>query len=134
MFFALKIIEKFSQQQVGVIGDVMLDRYIVGEVERISAEAPTPIVLVRKERFVPGGAANTAANIAALGGAVSLFGAVGRDAAAAHLGDALRSCGISPAHLVASSKPTVEKARVLVSGHQMLRLDREDADYVSRSV
>ena len=66
----IKIVNNFKGKKIGVIGDLMLDHFIWGDVERISPEAPVPVVLVKKETFVPGGAANTANNIAHLGGKV----------------------------------------------------------------
>ena len=74
-----EIIKKFKNQKIAVIGDLILDKYIYGQVDRISPEAPVPIVKVLKEKFVPGGAANVAANISTLGGNPFLFGIVGND-------------------------------------------------------
>ncbi|TAL58035.1 MAG: hypothetical protein EPN86_00870, partial [Nanoarchaeota archaeon] len=75
----LEIVKKFNGKKIVVIGDVMLDRYLWGDVSRISPEAPVPVVLMKKESCVPGGAANTAANVASLGGECSVIGVVGTD-------------------------------------------------------
>jgi bifunctional ADP-heptose synthase (sugar kinase/adenylyltransferase) len=79
LYPALPIIQKFSQLKVLVLGDLMLDEYIWGTVDRISPEAPVPVVSVTGRTAVPGGAANVAANVAALGAAVDVIGMVGAD-------------------------------------------------------
>ena len=76
-----ELINQFPKKNVLVVGDLMLDKYIFGEVERICPEAPVPIVLVQKETYVPGGAANAANNISSLGGNAFLIGIVGDDSA-----------------------------------------------------
>jgi D-beta-D-heptose 7-phosphate kinase/D-beta-D-heptose 1-phosphate adenosyltransferase len=104
----------------------MLDRYLVGDVERISPEAPVPVVTVADERVVPGGAANVAANVAALGAEVRLIGAIGDDPAGAALREALQSLGISPAGLITvPGRPTTTKTRIVARGQQIVRIDRE---------
>ncbi len=110
--------------RVVVLGDAMLDRYVAGEVRRISPEAPIPVLRARERREVAGGAANAALNIAALGGQAVLVAAVGRDEAAAALVAALP--GVE-ARLVETSRPTTVKTRFVAGGQQMLRLDEEEA-------
>src|ERR1700741_2644843 len=83
------LLQSFQTSTVLVVGDVMLDEYIVGKASRISPEAPVPIVDVQDRMCVPGGAANTAANIASLGGSACVIGIVGSDHAAQELKDAL---------------------------------------------
>src|SRR5436853_2589434 len=86
----------FHGKRVLVLGDVMLDEYIWGEVRRISPEAPVPVVEVTRRSFVPGGAANTAANVAALGGRPVLVSVVGQDHPASMLREVLRQNGTDP--------------------------------------
>jgi len=112
--------------RVLVVGDVMLDRYIWGEVERISPEAPVPIVraLDRNER--PGGAANVAMNIVGLGATATLFGFRGNDGDGLALEDCLGKAGVASAITPVASHPTTLKMRILSGKQQMLRLDTEE--------
>lgn len=112
---------------IAVIGDVMVDRYIVGSVNRISPEAPVPVLVHGAERIVPGGAANVAANAAALGAPVLLVGLVGADAEAGQLAAALATYpGIDLAGLVAdTTRPTITKTRVMSGRQQIVRIDAE---------
>lgn len=113
--------------RVAVVGDSMLDRYVWGDAARVSPEAPVPVVHARREEDRPGGAANVALNLAALGARPSCFGAVGRDAMAETLRSALAAAGADPAGLVTcADRPTVQKIRILARNQQMLRVDRED--------
>lgn len=113
--------------RITVIGDVMVDRYIVGSVSRISPEAPVPVLVHGAERIVPGGAANVAANACALGAAVNLVGLVGTDADAAALAEALapyREMDLT--HLVRDpARPTITKTRVMSGRQQIVRIDAE---------
>ncbi len=88
------IISRFSGQTILVVGDVMLDEYIWGEVERISPEAPVPVVRVQSETWVPGGAANVAHNISSLGGNPVIVGVIGADPPGRKLKSLLRRNGI----------------------------------------
>ena len=117
----------FSAARVLVVGDVMLDQFLVGRVTRISPEAPVPIVQFEREENRIGGAANVAHNVAALGGHVDLVGLVGRDAAAATLARELAAQRISTSGLVEdASRPTTMKVRVVTDRHQQVaRLDYE---------
>jgi D-beta-D-heptose 7-phosphate kinase/D-beta-D-heptose 1-phosphate adenosyltransferase len=110
-----------------VLGDVMLDRYVEGEVRRISPEAPIPVLRAGRRRGVAGGAANVAKNIAALGAGCVLIGLVGADAAAAELEVILAAAPAVTPHLVRAARPTTVKTRFTSGGHQLLRLDEEDA-------
>jgi D-beta-D-heptose 7-phosphate kinase/D-beta-D-heptose 1-phosphate adenosyltransferase len=128
---ARQIVERFGDLPVLVAGDVMLDRFIVGRVTRISPEAPVPVVLFESEHVRLGGAANVAHNIAALGGRAALVGVVGRDAAAGRLREHLRASGVADDGLVEDSgRPTTEKVRVVTERNQQVaRIDYEqDAD------
>ena len=115
-----------EKARVLVVGDVMLDRYWFGEVERISPEAPVPVVHVAKREDRLGGAANVARNVAALGAQVTLVGLVGQDEAATSVKTLLTEAGIQ-AHLVTDAHhPTTLKMRVLGRQQQLLRIDFEE--------
>jgi D-glycero-beta-D-manno-heptose-7-phosphate kinase len=125
------LIARFPDVPVLVAGDVMLDRFLVGRVTRISPEAPVPVVRYESEHLRLGGAANVAHNIAALGGRPSLVGLVGRDAAAQSVRDLLTAAGIPADGLVEDrNRRTTEKVRVVTERHQQVaRIDYEaDAD------
>ncbi len=122
-----EVIGNFSGKTILVIGDVMLDEYIWGEVERISPEAPVPVVQVTKDSSVPGGAANVANNISSLGGRAIIAGVVGDDPAGSKLKKLLRAGKIDTRGiLLDKERPTVTKSRVLAGHQQVLRIDRED--------
>jgi D-beta-D-heptose 7-phosphate kinase/D-beta-D-heptose 1-phosphate adenosyltransferase len=117
----------FRGRRVLVLGDVMLDEYIWGEVRRISPEAPVPVVEMSRRTYVPGGASNTAANVAALGGVPHLLGVVGGDAAADRLRDALARSGIDTTGLcVDAGRATTTKTRIVAHSQQVVRLDCEE--------
>jgi D-beta-D-heptose 7-phosphate kinase/D-beta-D-heptose 1-phosphate adenosyltransferase len=112
--------------RAAVVGDVMLDRYLLGDVERISPEAPVPVLTVEEERIAPGGAANVAANLAALGASVSLTGVVGDDDAAGLLRQVLGSYDVGSEGLITvAGRPTTTKTRIIARGQQVVRIDRE---------
>ncbi len=121
--------------RVLVVGDVGLDRYTVGSVERISPEAPVPIVAVQDEQHKLGLAANVADNVSALGGEAQLCGVIGRDAVGAQLSKILGAQRISSAGLVKdSSRRTTLKERVVSERQQLLRIDYETTSALSSSV
>jgi D-beta-D-heptose 7-phosphate kinase/D-beta-D-heptose 1-phosphate adenosyltransferase len=123
---AEQILSRFQGKRVLVLGDVMLDEYLVGDVHRISPEAPVPIVDIQSRTDVPGGAANVASNIAGLGGSAVLVGMVGNDESADHLRSVLAANGVSSEWLVtAGERPTVTKTRIVSGQQQIVRLDRE---------
>src|SRR5580765_3651946 len=97
---ARTLLSRFASRRVLVVGDVMLDRFIVGTVTRISPEAPVPVVRFQSEYARLGGAANVAHNLATLGAQVALVGIVGADATAQRLRDLLDTAGVSPEGLV----------------------------------
>lgn len=109
-----------------VVGDVMLDRYWSGATGRISPEAPVPVVRVRDERSVAGGAGNVAVNLAALGVSVGLVGKVGDDEAGRELAAHLRDAGVVPSLITVPGLPTITKLRVLSRNQQLIRLDFEE--------
>ena len=109
-----------------VIGDLMLDRYLWGKVERVSPEAPVPVVLLERENCRPGGAANVAANIAGLGLPCRLLGCIGDDDAGRQLVEVIGNCGVQTDAIVTlSDRPTITKTRIVGGHQQMLRVDRE---------
>jgi len=125
-------VPRLAAKRVLVIGDVMADHYVWGKVERISPEAPIPVVHVDKEEVKPGGAANVACNIAALGGRAVLAGVIGSDAMGETLRNLLRDRGIDPSGLVKDpERPTIQKSRVLASHQQVVRVDRERREPLS---
>ncbi len=125
---ARALIERFAGVPVLVVGDVMIDRFIVGRVTRISPEAPVPVVRFEAEHVRLGGAANVAHNLAALGGQVTLIGVVGRDGAAARLREQLTAAGLKADGLVEDpSRPTTEKVRIVTERNlQVARVDYEE--------
>jgi D-glycero-beta-D-manno-heptose-7-phosphate kinase len=115
-----------ARRRVLVVGDVMLDHFIWGRVDRISPEAPVPVVDFERESYMPGGAANVARNLTALGARAELFGVVGRDEPAARLRRLLEAHGVGCNGLRAHpDRGTSIKARVIAHQQQMVRLDRE---------
>lgn len=123
----LSLRRKFSRVRVVVLGDVMLDHYIHGDVARISPEAPVPVVDHVREHSVAGGAANVARNLTALEARAELVGVVGRDATAERLRGVLREARIGVRGVVAdASRPTTVKTRIVAGHQQLLRLDCEE--------
>jgi D-beta-D-heptose 7-phosphate kinase/D-beta-D-heptose 1-phosphate adenosyltransferase len=116
----------FTQSNVLVVGDVMLDRYWQGATSRISPEAPVPVVNVHDDEFRPGGAANVALNVAALGAAAGLVGLVGEDNEAAQLEQRLANRGVSCSMVAVPGSRTITKLRILSKHQQLIRLDFED--------
>lgn len=119
-------------KRVVVLGDVMLDRYVVGNAGRISPEAPVPVVRVDQERAVLGGAGNVAGCLRALGLEVELHAALGADAPAQTVRELLRERGIvADAVVEDTGRPTTTKTRVMAAGQQIVRVDREDSRSLS---
>jgi D-beta-D-heptose 7-phosphate kinase/D-beta-D-heptose 1-phosphate adenosyltransferase len=118
----------FSRIKVLVVGDLMLDRYILGDVDRISPEAPVPVLRPSQRYERPGGAANVAMNLAGLGCQTFLAGFWGSDSERGELLRLLELAGIETAGVVTSSLPTISKTRVVARTQQMLRLDIESRD------
>jgi D-beta-D-heptose 7-phosphate kinase/D-beta-D-heptose 1-phosphate adenosyltransferase len=114
--------------RVACVGDLMVDRYVYGEVGRISPEAPIPVLLQSSEQVMLGGAGNVARNVAALGGQASLVGVIGNDAAGHETTGLIGQDGGLEGHLVVdSSRSTTVKTRFVAGGQQLLRLDAEQA-------
>ncbi|MCH9770663.1 MAG: D-glycero-beta-D-manno-heptose-7-phosphate kinase, partial [Gammaproteobacteria bacterium] len=116
----------FTQSRIIVFGDLMLDRYWHGDTTRISPEAPVPIVKVQDCELRPGGAANVALNIAALGAQIELFGIVGNDSEAVQLREILESKGVTCHFLTVEDQPTITKLRVIGRNQQLIRMDFEE--------
>jgi D-beta-D-heptose 7-phosphate kinase/D-beta-D-heptose 1-phosphate adenosyltransferase len=115
-----------ARQHVVIIGDAMLDVYLRGDVDRISPEAPVPVVRVRDQRYALGGAANVAQNVAALGAGCDLVAVVGDDRAGATLRAHLEAGKMQARALVTVDRPTTTKSRVMARSQQLLRFDEED--------
>jgi len=131
------IVKKFNRRKLLVIGDLLLDQYIWGDVSRISPEAPVPVVWVRNDRCVPGGACNVACNLANLGADVSVVGVVGGDERAAMLRGLLEEKNISLDGIFTDkNRPTILKTRITAGQNeqQVLRVDRENIDPIPNNV
>jgi len=125
-------IEALPKTRLIIVGDVGLDEYVMGEVRRISPEAPVPVLEVQSQDARLGLAANVAQNVAALGGVAHLVGVVGRDGAADELRGKLREAGVLSDHLVVdNSRPTTRKLRVMSGTHHIVRVDYEKKRYLS---
>jgi D-beta-D-heptose 7-phosphate kinase/D-beta-D-heptose 1-phosphate adenosyltransferase len=122
-----RLIEHFSSASVLIVGDVMLDQFVIGKVSRISPEAPVPVVEYDRDDYRPGGAANVANNVRALAGNVELVGLTGADSAGQRLRHLLTACGIGTSGLVVdSSRRTTTKLRVVTTRNlQVARIDYE---------
>lgn len=125
-------VASLAGKRVLVVGDVMLDAYLMGDAERISPEAPVPVVRVESERHLLGGAGNVARNIVALGGVATLAGTVGSDASAEKIRQLLDGEGIRSALVTLPQRPTTVKTRVMARRQQMLRLDQENSSDFSQ--
>lgn len=129
------ILSGFSQRKVLVVGDLILDEFIWGNVSRISPEAPVPVVWVDSENFMPGGASNVANNIRSLGGEVFLAGVVGDDSRGEVLQALLRKKGVQCEGIFADKRrPTTQKTRVIAHHQQVVRIDREELKPVPEAV
>ena len=121
-----EILNSFKELEIVVLGDLILDEYNIGKVNRISPEAPVPIVEIEHRFFVPGGAANTAANIAALGGKCKLLGIIGDDEYGKFLLKELKKRKIDIQGVITDpSRPTTCKNRIIAHTQQVVRIDRE---------
>src|SRR4051812_1323218 len=120
------LVERLAHARVLVLGDVMLDCYVYGSVERMSPEAPVPVLRQESLRAMAGGAGNVARNVAALGGKAVLIGLVGGDAAGRELGKMLgEERGITPRLVIDPARRTTVKTRFVAGRQQLLRVDDE---------
>jgi rfaE bifunctional protein kinase chain/domain len=113
-------------RRIAILGDAMLDIYLKGDADRVSPEAPVPIVRVRERKLALGGAANVAQNVVAAGARADLVAAVGSDGAATQIRDLLRSLGADSAGLVEVGRPTTTKTRIVARSQQLIRVDEEE--------
>ncbi|MDP8233383.1 MAG: D-glycero-beta-D-manno-heptose-7-phosphate kinase [Candidatus Saelkia tenebricola] len=129
------ILDCFNNKKILLLGDLILDQFIWGEVSRISPEAPVPVVWARQESYMPGGACNVAHNLAVLGASVSLVGIVGNDSNGETLLTELKKIGVDTEGIVQDTgRPTTHKIRVIAHSQQVVRIDRENVELISQSV
>jgi rfaE bifunctional protein kinase chain/domain len=121
-------VSRFDKTKILVIGDVIIDQFIWGTVNRISPEAPVPVVNVNREEFLLGGSANVLKNIYSLGGQGALCGVIGSDSMGEQLGDLIKALPSSMDGLVTGERPTTVKTRVVAQGQQVVRFDREKTE------
>ena len=131
---AREIISKFSDIKIAVVGDVILDKYLWGEVERISPEAPVPIVDVKKETLSLGGASNVANNIVSLDATAYMIGIIGNDENGRLIENLIKEKGITPVLIKDNTRPTIEKTRVIAVSQQLLRIDREERKPIDKEI
>ncbi|MDD3371472.1 MAG: PfkB family carbohydrate kinase, partial [Alphaproteobacteria bacterium] len=128
-------IKNFAGCRVLCVGDLMLDRYVYGEVERISPEAPIPVLHVKREMATLGGAGNVVRNLAALGAHIDVIGVVGDDLAGEEIAREFKSLSTVEPHLIIDPfRPTIQKTRYVASAQQLLRADCEDAKPISGEI
>jgi D-beta-D-heptose 7-phosphate kinase/D-beta-D-heptose 1-phosphate adenosyltransferase len=126
-----KIIANFKNVNVLVVGDLILDEFLWGDVTRISPEAPVPVVWVKKESFMPGGASNVANNLRSLGANVYLVGVIGNDERGGVLKGILSQEGVNTDGIFTDeSRPTILKTRVVAQHQQVVRIDKENTERV----
>lgn len=121
----INTINSWKDKKIAIIGDIMIDEYIIGKIERISPEAPVPILEVEEEKYVLGGAANVANNIKTLGGDPILIGVIGEDKNGEKLINLLQEKNIKNYLITDKTRPTTTKTRLVSLGQQIVRMDRE---------
>jgi D-beta-D-heptose 7-phosphate kinase/D-beta-D-heptose 1-phosphate adenosyltransferase len=123
------LLDHFARVRLLVVGDVVLDEYVWGDVDRVSPEAPVPVVHVRDETVVLGGAANVVRNATALGASVAVCSVLGDDAGGRQVAGLLANLGVDPDGLIlVPGRPTTRKTRVIARSQQVVRFDRETVD------
>src|SRR6185312_500341 len=120
------LLDTAANRRIAVIGDAMLDVYLRGDVERISPEAPVPVVRVRDRRYALGGAGNVAQNVRAVGARCDLVAAIGDDGGGRQLCAMLGAIGAELDSLVTVDRPTTTKTRIVARSQQVVRVDEED--------
>lgn len=129
-----RLVGRFADLRILVVGDVMLDEYLWGDVDRVSPEAPVPVVHVRRESWALGGAGNVVRNVVAMGARCAFCAVAGRDWAGDRVAELLEALGVDASGLVRlAERPTTRKTRVEARSQQMLRFDRETDDPLSPS-
>jgi len=122
----MQLIERMRGSRIVVVGDIMIDRYLIGDTERLSPEAPVPVVSVRERHSALGGAANVAANVVALGATCHLVGVVGDDADGAAIRQALAAGRMADRYVMTvAGRPTTSKTRIVARSQQIVRIDEE---------
>src|SRR3989338_4015555 len=122
----LRFIPRLKRAKILVVGDCILDEFVWGSVSRVSPEAPVPVVVVNRQSLMPGGAANVANNVRALGGRVAIAGIIGQDSYGLQLRAELVKRGVDARGLMAdAARPTTVKTRVVAHHQQVVRIDRE---------
>ncbi|HAJ56679.1 MAG TPA: D-glycero-beta-D-manno-heptose-7-phosphate kinase [Candidatus Omnitrophica bacterium] len=130
-----KILSRFDSARILVIGDLILDEFIWGKADRISPEAPVPVVWAQSQSYMPGGASNVANNVASLGAKVFLCGVIGDDKNGRILTEKLREKNVNcDAVLVDPIRPTTVKTRIIASHQQMVRVDWENTESLSKDM
>jgi len=130
-----KVVGNFKDAKVLVLGDLILDEFIWGDVSRISPEAPVPVVWVKNESFMPGGASNVANNLRSLGAEAYIVGVVGDDERGAILKGELRQKGINTDGIIVdNTRPTTLKTRVVAHHQQVVRIDKENTEHLNEDV
>ncbi|HOQ80847.1 MAG TPA: D-glycero-beta-D-manno-heptose-7-phosphate kinase [Candidatus Cloacimonadota bacterium] len=130
-----KVFKKFAKQKIAVIGDLMLDHYLWGTVDRISPEAPVPVVDIKREEYRLGGAANVISNITSLNAIADAYGICGQDKYAEILENLLDEIGVNKKFIIADhSRPTTLKSRIMAGHQQVTRCDFEKRHYLSEEV
>lgn len=125
-------ISEFQKLNILVVGDLMIDEYVWGDVDRISPEAPVPVVRVNRENFTLGGAGNVINNIVSMGASVSVIGTAGTGKTGKQLLGKLSELGVETGGIVSEPyRPTTRKTRIIASSQQVLRIDRETKESVS---
>ncbi|MEO5357857.1 MAG: D-glycero-beta-D-manno-heptose-7-phosphate kinase [Nitrospirae bacterium YQR-1] len=127
------ILDRFRDKHILVIGDIILDHYVWGKVERISPEAPVPVVDVQRESYLLGGAGNVANNVVSLGASVTVSGVAGDDYNEAVLSSLFKEKGISTAGIYRDQRPTTTKTRVMAHSQQVVRFDKESRASIGKS-
>ena len=127
-----KILNRFDSARILIIGDLILDEFIWGKADRISQEAPVPVVWARSQSYMPGGASNVANNIASLGGKASIFGVVGEDKNGSVLFDKLKEKNVDCDGILTDPlRPTTVKTRIIAAHQQVVRVDWEEVSKLS---
>ncbi len=125
------ILDNFKDRHILIVGDIILDHYVWGNVDRISPEAPVPVVDVQRESYMLGGAGNVAHNIVSLGARASIAGITGHDHRAEILKEILREEGIETKGILHDRRSTTVKTRVIAHNQQVVRFDRENRNFIS---
>jgi D-beta-D-heptose 7-phosphate kinase / D-beta-D-heptose 1-phosphate adenosyltransferase len=129
------LLSDMTSASVVVVGDIILDEYIIGDSDRISPEAPEPIILEQSRTYKPGGAANVAVNISALGANAHLIGVIGDDPDGAVIRETVTGLGLDDSGIISvKDRPTCRKTRMIARGNQVLRVDRESKAPIDLSI